>query len=101
MSEQNKETNEQYRKVRDEFDALEIEQKAIFMVESAFAMLAHGIEAIGSVFSEQVNKVCEDEEEAPAKPKRKAPAKKTTRKRPASSKTTRSKTSRTKKSTDE
>lgn len=100
MSEQNKESNEQYRKVRDEFDALKIEEKAIFMVESAFAMLAHGIESIGNVFSEQVNKVCEDEDEAekaPAKPKRKAPAKKTTRKRPASSKTT----SRTKKSTDE
>ena len=49
--------NEQYRQARDDFDALKIEEKAIFLVESAFSMLAHGIESVGNVFSEQINKV--------------------------------------------
>lgn len=71
---------EQYRQARDEFDALKIEEKAVFLVESAFSMLAHGIESVGNVFSEQINKVYEEEDkEEEEKPKPKAaPRKKTT-----------------------
>jgi hypothetical protein len=98
MAEQNKETNEQYRRARDEFDALKIEEKAIFMVEAAFSMLAQGIESIGNLFSEQVNKVYEDQaeeekEQKDPKSKNETAGKKTPRKR--------STTSRTKKETDD
>ena len=84
MAEQTKDQT-QYRKAREEFDGLAIEEKAIFLVESAFSMLARGIEAIGDVFSEQVNKVyeAEEKEEAPEKPApRKTQARKKTTKTP-------------------
>ena len=89
--------NEKYRQARDEFDALKIEEKAIFLVESAFSMLAHGIESVGNVFSEQINKVYHEEEQEKKeeeKPKR-APRKKTTTRKTSTRK--RSTTSRAKK----
>ena len=89
MATQNKENNEQYRKAREEFNDLKIEEKAIFLVESAFSMLAHGIEAVGNVFSEQIDKVYESEEEA----EEKAPPKKTTRRKAAPRKKTTKRTS--------
>ena len=88
MAEKAKNNKEQYRQARDEFDSLKIEEKAIFLVESAFSMLAQGIEAVGTVFSEQINKVYQDKEEV-KKEETKAPPKRksTTRKRTTSTRT--------------
>lgn len=97
MAGQNKETNEQYRRAREEFDSLKIEEKAIFMVESAFSMLAHGIEAIGNVFSEQVDKMTATEKEKPAQPKASTTTKKTTSRKSSSTRSS----SRTKKEPEE
>ena len=80
MAEKAKNNKEQYRQARDEFDSLKIEEKAIFLVESTFSMLAHGIEAVGNVFSEQVNKMYQEEEKEEEKPKPK-PKRTTTRKK--------------------
>ncbi len=88
MAEQTKNTREEYRQARDRFDSLKIEEKAIFLVESAFSMLAHGIESLGNLFSEQINKAYQEAEtkEPAAKKETKTPPKKsTTRKRPATS----------------
>ena len=88
MAEKAKSNKEQYRQTRDGFDSLKIEEKAIFLVESAFSMLAHGIEAVGSVFSEQINKVYQKEEEVKEKETKTPPKKRTTtRKRTTSSRT--------------
>ena len=87
MAEKAKNNKEQYRQARDEFDSLKIEEKAIFLVESTFSMLAHGIEAVGNVFSEQINKMYQ-EEEAEEKEEKPAPKpRKTTRKRSTSTRT--------------
>ena len=85
MATQKKDNNQQYTKAREEFDGLKIEEKAIFLVESTFSMLAHGIEAVGNVFSEQVEKVYETVEE---EVEEKAPPKTTQRKSTARKKTT-------------
>ncbi len=108
MAEKAKNNREQYRQARDEFDSLNIEEKAIFLVESTFSMLAHGIEAVGTVFSEQINKVYQDEEEAEENKEAKAPpkarktaAQKTAARKRAARKTTVKKTTtaRTRKTT--
>ncbi len=89
MAENAKNNKEHYHQVRDEFDSLKIEEKAAFLVESTFSMLVHGIEAVGKVFSEQINKVYEEEgtaeEKAEEKPKSTPKPRKTTRKRTTSS----------------
>lgn len=94
MAEKAKNNKEQYRQARDEFDSLKIEEKAIFLVESTFSMLAHGIESIGNVFSEQINNMYEDgeaEEKAEEKPasKTRKTTRKTTRKRSTTTRTRR------------
>ena len=78
MAEKAKNNKEQYRQARDEFDSLKIEEKAIFLVESAFSMLAHGIEAIGNVFSEQINNIYQEEKKAEKKETKASPKRKTT-----------------------
>ena len=83
MAEHQKESKEQYHRAREEFDGLKIEDKAVFLVESAVTMLTQGIQSVGKVFSSEIDKMFESEgeEEAEDKPK----TKKTTRRRPASS----------------
>ncbi len=100
MAEKENNNKEQYRQARDEFDSLKIEEKAIFLVESTFSMLAHGIEAVGNVFAEQVNNMYKDEEEAEEAPKP-APKKRTTTRKSTSTRkrttSTRTRKSNTKK----
>ncbi|MEM8485313.1 MAG: hypothetical protein AAF564_07170 [Bacteroidota bacterium] len=101
MAEKAKNNKEQYRQARDEFDSLKIEEKAIFLVESTFAMLAHGIEAVGNVFAEQVNNMYKDEEaaeEAAEEAPKPAPKKRTTTKKSTTTRK-RSTSTRTRKST--
>ena len=86
MAEKEKNNKEQYRQARDEFDALKIEEKAVFLVESTFSMVAHGIESIGTVFSDQINTIFRDEDSAEDK-KEDPPKKRTTRKRSTSTRT--------------
>lgn len=94
MAEKAKKDKEQYRQARDEFDSLNIEEKAIFLVESTFSMLAHGIEAFGAVFSEQINKVYQEEGEEEEEKASKTPpkARKTTTRKTAARKTAARKT---------
>ena len=100
MATQAKQKNQHYSKAREEFDRLKIEEKAIFLVESAFSMLAQGIEAVGNLFSEQIDKVyksAEGEAEPSSEPAKKRPARKSTasksRKRPAARKSSTGKSS--------
>ena len=90
MAEKTKNTKEEYRQARDRFDSLKIEEKAIFLVESAFSMLAQGIEALGSMFSEQINKVYEEAETkaADSEKEKQTPPKKTAAKKAAPKKAT-------------
>ncbi len=95
MAEQTKKNREEYRQARDQFDSLKIEEKAIFMVESAFSMLAYGIESLGNLFSEQINKVYQEaetkapkaEKESKAASKKSTTKSSTTRKRATSTRT--------------
>lgn len=90
MAEKAKNTKEEYRQARDRFDSLKIEEKAIFLVESAFSMLAQGIEALGSMFSEQINKVYEETETkaADSEKEKQTPPKKTAARKTAAKKAT-------------
>lgn len=51
---------EAYNEARSAFDGLKIEEQAIFLVESAVSMLAHGIEQLGAMMARQF------EDETPA-----------------------------------
>lgn len=44
---------EAYNEARSAFDGLKIEEQAIFLVEAAVSMLAHGIEQIGAMMARQ------------------------------------------------
>lgn len=87
MAENQKESKEHYHRAREEFDGLKIEDKAVFLVESAVTMLTQGIQSVGKVFSSEMDKMFEheEEEEAEVEAKPKPKTKKTTRRRPSSS----------------
>ena len=55
MSEGSQERKEQYRKVRTDFEDLEIEDKALFLLEATVSTIARGIEQFGRVVSDQIN----------------------------------------------
>ena len=57
-------SREAYSEARRAFDDLKIEDKAIFMVESAFAMVIQGVEKLGAALSQQF--ADEADEAAPA-----------------------------------
>ncbi len=91
-----------YGEAKDAFDTLELEEKALFIVEAAFSTVLKGLEEFTSAISDTVDEMvnrrdcCSDsdeaqeEEGAPATKKsaaRKRPARKTTtRKRPSAKK---------------
>jgi len=95
MSEQ-KQKSEAYLKLRTAFDELDVDEKALFLVEAAMSMVAHGAREAGNVVTKVVDDIVDnikkeqaaedgaeaeaEAEEAPA-PEKKPAAKKTTKKR--------------------
>jgi hypothetical protein len=58
MGERNQERKEQYKRVRTDFEDLEIEDKALFLLEATVSTVARGIEQIGRGFAEEFEKAC-------------------------------------------
>ncbi len=58
MGERNQERKEKYKRVRTDFEDLEIEDKALFLLEATVATVARGIEQIGRGFAEEFDKAC-------------------------------------------
>jgi hypothetical protein len=58
MGERNQERKEQYKRVRLEFEDLEIEDKALFLLEATVSTVARGIEQIGRGFADEFEKAC-------------------------------------------
>ncbi|MEX0747381.1 MAG: hypothetical protein WD275_05215 [Rhodothermales bacterium] len=57
MNERKQERQEQYKRVRTDFEDLSIEDKALFILEATVSTLARGIEQFGRVVSDQVNDI--------------------------------------------
>jgi hypothetical protein len=55
MSERNEARKEQYKRARTDFEDLEIEDKAVFLLEATVTTIARGIEQFGRVVSDQIN----------------------------------------------
>lgn len=66
MQEQDKDRKEQYRHVRDAFDTLNIEDKALFLVEAAASTVARGLEEAGRKLGDELNRVFEEAEQRAA-----------------------------------
>jgi hypothetical protein len=61
---------EAYNEARNAFDGLKIEEQAIFLVESAISMLAHGIEQVGAMMARQFDEEADKAEGTAATPPR-------------------------------
>ncbi len=56
MGERSEERKEQYKRIRMEFEDLEIEDKALFLLEATVSTVARGIEQVGKGFADEVDK---------------------------------------------
>lgn len=56
MGERSEERKEQYKRVRNEFEDLLIEDKALFLLEAMVSTVARGVEQAGKGFAEEVDK---------------------------------------------
>lgn len=56
MGERNQERKEQYKRVRTDFEDLEIEDKALFLLEATVSTVARGIERIGRGLADEFEK---------------------------------------------
>lgn len=55
MGERSEERKEQYKRIRTEFEDLQIEDKALFLFEAMVSTVARGIEQVGRGFAEEVD----------------------------------------------
>lgn len=56
MRERSAEQKEKYKRVRSEFEDLEIEDKALFLLEATVGTVARGVEQFGRGFAEEIDK---------------------------------------------
>ena len=56
MRERSAEQKEKYKRVRSEFEDLEIEDKALFLLEATVGTVARGVEQFGKGFAEEIDK---------------------------------------------
>lgn len=56
MGERSEERKEKYKRVRTEFEDLEIEDKALFVLEATISTVARGIEQFGRGFADEIEK---------------------------------------------
>jgi hypothetical protein len=66
MNESGTGRSEAYSRLRNEFDTLAIEDKAIFLLESTLSTLVRGIEAFGHMVGEELDKAFRRADEAAA-----------------------------------
>jgi hypothetical protein len=59
MSDQ-KQKSEAYQSLRSAFDELEVDEKALFLVEAAMSMVAHGAREAGNVVSKVVDDIVDN-----------------------------------------
>ncbi len=64
MSNKKKKHSEQYKRVRENFDELPLEDKATFLVEAMFSTMTKGIETAGKAVSEELESIFEKTREA-------------------------------------
>ncbi len=61
--EKGKKRSKKYKRVREKFEELPLEEKATFLVEAVFTTLTKGIEHAGKAFSEELNSLFEQARE--------------------------------------
>lgn len=66
MTEFRRARGEAYNRLREEFDALRVEDKAVFLLESTFSALVNGIESFGRVVGEELDRMFRQADEAAA-----------------------------------
>ena len=63
MAEQTEKDGQKYRSLRNEFDDLQLEEKAVFLIESGLSLLIHSVESLTHFVRDEINKMAEGDEE--------------------------------------
>ena len=96
MAQQTDKSDQKYRSLRKEFDDLQLEEKAVFLIESGLSLFIHSVESLTHFVREEVNKMADGEKDKEeSKDKQEKPAKKPAAKRKPRSTSTRKNTTRT------
>ena len=103
MAQQTDKSDQKYRSLRDDFDNLQLEEKAVFLIESGLSMFIHGIESLTTLVRDEINKMADEgkgnpEGENEEASEKKAAPKKKTRSTTTKRKSTRSRSTSTNKS---
>jgi|GEM_PF-6516982 len=84
MAEQTEKDGQKYRSLRNEFDDLQLEEKAVFLIESGLSLLIHSVESLTHFVRDEINKMADgdkDKAEEKAEEKKEEPKKKAAPKR--------------------
>lgn len=73
MAKQTENDDHNYRSLRNEFDNLQLEEKAVFLVESGFSLLIHSVESLTHFVRDEINKMADGEKEEPEEEKQEQP----------------------------
>lgn len=74
MNEYRKTRSEQYNRLRDDFDTLAVEDKALFLLEATVSTLVRGIESFGKALGDELEHVFRRAEQAAAEAEAEAEA---------------------------
>ena len=59
MAKQSEKSDQKYRSLRNEFDDLQLEEKAVFLIESGLSLFIHSIESLTSFVRDEINKMAD------------------------------------------
>ena len=93
MAEQTEKDGQKYRSLRNEFDDLQLEEKAVFLIESGLSLLIHSVESLTHFVRDEINKMADGDEEK-TEEKKEEPKKKAAPKRKPRSTASKKTTSR-------
>ena len=91
MAEQTEKEGQKYRSLRNEFDGLQLEEKAVFLIESGLSLLIHSVESLTHFVRDEINKMADGDKENAEEKKEEPPKKAAPKRKPrstASKKTT-------------
>ena len=105
MAQQTDKSDQKYRSLRNDFDNLQLEEKAVFLIESGLSLFIHGIESLTTLVRDEVNKFTDEMKDEPEsaetveEPEKKEAPKRKTRSTASKRKSSKSTTSSNNKTT--
>ena len=94
MAKQAEKDDQNYRSLRNEFDNLQLEEKAVFLIESGLSLFIHSVESLTHFVRDEINKMADGEKGNPEAEKEEKPQKETVPKRKPRSTTAKKTTTR-------